>query len=131
MMRKLHTPIAWLLIATLSIVAGIGEALHSIPGCGHGVLVGDQVVILGISLPCCPRESDGQPHFERANDFDIPIYSEAQCAICSVVGQSCTSADCVPYVGVMPLLHDLVAVVLRDTSVTTTRSFQARAPPLG
>lgn len=123
--------IAWVLVATLALVAGIGDGLHLIPGCGHGVPVGDRTLLLGISVPWDHRTTDDRPHVERPEGQDIPIYDEDQCAICSVVGQSCTSGDSAPLVLVMPLACDLPAVVLCDAPVATAHPFQARAPPLG
>ena len=122
--------VACLLIVMLAIVAGVGEGLHFVPGCGHGVRVGDMVLLLGISLPEGQQPSDGRPHVERPEGQDIPIYDEDQCAICSAVGQSCISADSAQFILVMPLVHDLPAVVLRDARAATARLFQARAPPL-
>jgi len=123
-------PIAWLLIVTLATVAGVGEGLHYIPGCGHGVQVGNRILLLGISVPWDHWMTDDRPRVERPEGQDIPIYDEDQCAICSAVGQSCTSANSAPFVLVMPLVHDLPAVVPRDAPVTAARPFQARAPPL-
>jgi len=130
MSRDIHKPIAWLLIATLGVVAGVGEGLHCIPGCGHGVEVGDRILLPGISLPEQKEPIDGRPRVERPDGQDIPIYDEDLCAICSAVGQNCTSADCIQFVLVIPLVHDLPAVVLCDAPTATVRLFQARAPPL-
>ena len=65
-------PIAWLLIATLAIVAGTGEGLHWIPGCGHGVVVGNLVLLIGIDVPDVPRSADGLPGVEPRQGEDIP-----------------------------------------------------------
>jgi hypothetical protein len=130
MSRAIHKPIAWILIAILAIVTGVGEGLHCIPGCGHGVEVGNRILLLGISLPEHKQSTDGRPGFERPDGQDIPVYDEDLCGICSAIGQSCTSADCVQFVLVMPLVHDLPAVVLCNAPAAAVRFFQARAPPL-
>ena len=132
MFRTSYRPVAWLLITTLLIVTGGGEALHFIPGYGHGVQFGDIVVVLGINThqECDDQTADGQRHLKRPDGDGIPVYGGDQCAICSVVGQSCTSTEHTQFVLVMPLVHDLPAVVSSDTIAAAARLFQARAPPL-
>ncbi len=125
-----YKPIAWLLIAGLAIVAAVGEGLHLIPGCGHGVEVGNGVLLLGISLPEDQQPSDGRPLVKRPDAQDIPIYDEDLCAICSVVGQSRTCGDCARIMLVIPLVHDLPRVVLGNAPTPTPRLFSIRAPPL-
>lgn len=130
MFRAIHKSVVRLLIANIAIVGGVSEGLHHIPGCGHGVEVGNRVFLLAISLPEHTQPTDGRPRVERPVGQDIPIYDEDLCPICSVVGQSCTSGDCVQFVLVMPLVHDLPAIVLDDAPAATVRLFQVRAPPL-
>jgi hypothetical protein len=121
--------ITWLCIATLSLVAVVGEGLHCIPGCGHGTEVGERVLLLGISLPEPKQPGDDRPGVECPEGQGIPIYDEDECAICSAVGQSCRSADCPEFVFVMPFVDVLPAVVLCDVPAATVRLFQVRAPP--
>ncbi len=123
-------PIACILIASLAVSSGVGEGLHWIPGCGHGIPVGNTVLLLGVGMPDAQRPADGRPHVERPQGRDVPVYDEDQCAICSVVGQSCTSADSVQFVLVVPLVDDLPPIVLGDAPATIAHPFQARAPPL-
>jgi len=130
MYSVIQRPITWLCVVTLVILAGVGEGLHCIPGCGHGVEVGNRVLLLGISLPENKQPTDCRRHVERPEGQDIPIWDENLCAICSAVAQSCTSADCVQFVLVTPLVNDLPAVVLCDVPGATGCPFQARAPPL-
>jgi len=130
MLSGIHKSIAWLLIATLAVVAGAGEGLHWIPGSGHGVEVGNQIFLLGISLPEHRQPIHGWSRVERPEGQNIPINDEDLCAICSMVGQSCTSADSVQFVLLVPVVHDLRPVVLCDAPAATPRLFQIRAPPL-
>ena len=130
MPRTIYKPIAWFLIATLAIVAGVGEGLHWIPGCGHGVEVGNSILLLGISAPEDTSPADGRSHVERPADRDIPICDEDLCSICSAVARDCTSADGVQFVFVMPFVHEVSAVAPCDAPTATARLFQSRAPPL-
>jgi len=121
---------ACILIILLAIVSGVGEGLHWIPGCGHGVPIGNTVMWLGISVPDTRGPADDRPHVGRPQDQDIPVYSEDQCAICSAVGQNCTSVDSAPLPLVVPLVQDLPPVAVCVLPATTIRPSQARAPPL-
>ncbi|MBN1590073.1 MAG: hypothetical protein JW888_11200 [Pirellulales bacterium] len=123
-------PIACVLIVLLAIISGVGEGLHWIPGCGHGVLVGNGVLFLGISAPDFPQPVDGCPRVERPQDRDVPIYDEDQCSICSVVGQICMSGGSVQVVLFVPLIEELPAVVLCDAPAAIPLPLRARAPPL-
>lgn len=114
----------------MAMIAGLGEGLHYIPGCGHGILVGNRIFLLGISMPAFNHLTDGREHLERPRTTDIPIYDEDQCAICSTAGQISIKADFFQLVLVMPVVHDLPAIVLHDTLATTVFFFRARAPPL-
>jgi len=127
---SIQRPIVWLLIATLAIVAGVCEGVHFIPGCGHGVQIGDMVLLLGISLPDGEAPTDGQSHVEYPDGPDIPVYDEDLCAICSAVGQTYSSVGPVQLVLAMPLVDELSAVVPAHLDVEPRRPFQARAPPL-
>lgn len=126
----LHKPIAWLLVAAVTLVAGVGEALHGIPGCGHGIEIGDRIVLLGISVPSHLQVIDAWPHLEQTEGPEIPIYGEGECVICSALGQTSTSADSIPFTLVLPWLHDLPAAVLLEIPTGNGLSFHARAPPI-
>ena len=130
MFRALRKPIAWFLIASMAMVAGLGEGLHYIPGCGHGPPAGNRFFLLGINSSAASHPTDDGQHLERPQSADIPIYDENQCAICSAVGQRSIKADFFQFISVTPLVHDLPAVVLHDAPAATVFSFQARAPPL-
>ncbi len=129
MTSAIHKSIAWLLIAELAILAGGADWLHWIPGCGHGVPVGDGIVLLGIRVEHNPWATVDRPHVHRPHGQDIPIYSEDECAICSAAAQKCMSDGFVAFILVMPLVHDLPAVAVCDMPALTPRPFQARAPP--
>jgi len=131
MLRRSHKPIAWLLIASLAIVSGVNEGLHFIPGFGHAVEEGERFLLLGLGSPGGQRPTDNRMGVERSDGPSIPIYDEDQCAICSVVGQSSMASDSPQFFLVMPLVHDVPAVVSCIAPAATARLFQARAPPLG
>jgi hypothetical protein len=130
MFHALRKLIAWFLIATLVIIAGVGEGLHCLPGCGHGVETGGRLLLLGISLPENLQPINDRPQVERPESRDIPIYDEDLCAICSTAGQTCTSVDSFQFVLAVPLMHELPTAVTRDAFAAAVRLFQARAPPL-
>jgi len=130
MRHAIFEPTVLFLVATLTIVACVGEGLHFIPGCGHGVEVGGRVLLLGIQLPIDAGDTDGQPRAERPGDQKIPIYDEDECAICSFAGRTCTPANSVSFIFVAPLVDCLAAVVPCAAPTGFARSFQARAPPL-
>ena len=122
--------VACILVVLLTIIYGVGEGLHWIPGCGHGIRVGNLVLLLGIDVPDTPRSADDRPHVERPQGQDIPIYDEDQCAICSAIGLSCTSADSASFVLAVPLVQDLPPVALCGAPSAIIYFFRARAPPL-
>ena len=111
-------------------MAGVGEGLHYIPGCGHGIEIGNRVLLLGLSLPEGRQSLVDRPLVERPNGRDIPIYDEDLCAICSAIGMRFASVHSFQIVQVMPFVYDLPAAVSRDAFAATVRLFQARAPPL-
>ncbi|MBN1855196.1 MAG: hypothetical protein JW829_20865 [Pirellulales bacterium] len=131
MSPKLKKLTAWSLIAVLAIIAGFGEALHSFPGCGHGVQIGDSIVLLGIRLPDQLGFIDEGSRLEQPNGREIPVYDEAECPICSVVCKTYTAAHVAHLVLVMPLVHDLPADFFRNVPDAALHLFEARAPPLG
>jgi len=135
MLPAFHRPTAWLLIATSAILAGAGEALHCLPGCGHGVRVGEVVLLLGVRVPRDHRVTDDlsdvdRPHVDRPSGQDIPVYGEDKCAICSTVRQTCSSGDFPLFFLVMPLMHDVPVIVLCEAVPASSRLFQGRAPPV-
>ncbi|MBN2021451.1 MAG: hypothetical protein JW809_01535 [Pirellulales bacterium] len=121
---------ACVLIVLLGIISGVGEGLHWIPGCGHGVPVGDTIVLLGIEAPDAPRPADDHPRVERPRGEDIPIFGEDQCAICSAVGQTYSSFDVVPWSPAAQPVGDLPSVAVWFLPTPSLGRFQARAPPV-
>ncbi|MBN2216435.1 MAG: hypothetical protein JW719_03565 [Pirellulales bacterium] len=119
------------MIALLAIISGVGEGLHWIPGCGHGVWVGDSVVWLGVDVPAAQCPTDGRPGMDRpSSSRDIPIYDEDQCAICSAVARSCATVDSAPLVLAAPLVQDLSPAPSCILHTANVRPAQARSPPL-
>jgi len=120
---------AWLVFVTFLIVAGVGEWLHCVPGCGHGIRVGNGFLWLGLPLPDVQTPTDGQPRVDRQGR-SLPVYDEDQCAICSVLAKSFSKTGPVQLVLVTPLVLDLPPVASCDVCSEAPHSFQARAPPI-
>ncbi len=122
---------AWTLAALLAIIAGVGEGLHFIPGLGHGVMVGERVLVLGevpdkprIGLdaePCCACTHGGQ---------SVPIVEEDDCPICQIIGASFApdAAAAMPALAVVAE-HFLAAPAV--AAVPAPAVYHARAPPQG
>ncbi|MBN2577793.1 MAG: hypothetical protein JXB10_02290 [Pirellulales bacterium] len=130
MSPNLKKTVAWILIVLLAIIAGVSEGLHWIPGCGHGVFVGDQILLLGIEAPDAHWPADARIRVERPRSKSIPFYDEDECAICSAVGHVFKSADSVPMTMAAPLVDNLPLFTFCLLPGTRGYSFQARAPPL-
>lgn len=130
MFQGIRKQTAWMLIAALAIISGVGEGLHLMPGCGHGSPCGNGYVLLGISLPDDQLPGDDRPGVDIPNDFKIPFYDEDQCEICSFIAQQATRTATVQFILVMPLAYELPAVAALDAPATEQCCFQARAPPL-
>ena len=118
------------LIALLAVISGVGEGLHLIPGCGHGVAVGDRVLLLGIDRPDVPPSDNGHSQVGLPQGVRIPVFAEEQCVVCSAISQNCTLSDAPPVVLVQHLVQEVPLPSLADTSINLAHSFQARAPPL-
>ncbi len=120
-----------MLVALLAIVAGLGEGLHMIPGLGHGVIVGERVLVLGETPdhspvgfnvePCCVCNQCGK---------SIPIVDEDDCPICQILGASFApdAAAAMPAVDVVAGQPVSVPPV---AAAPASAFYQARAPPQG
>jgi hypothetical protein len=130
MPQALQKVICWLCIALLAILMGIGApALHSLPGCGHGIQVGNRIILLGICLARVQSGAQAGQQFERGTQ-DIPIYDDNECVICSTVGHNFAPAHSPQFAQVIPLVHKLPTAVHRAWREVAAYSFHARAPPL-
>ena len=129
---RLKRFVVWSLAALLGLVAGVGEGLHLIPGCGHGVEVGNGVLWVG----CCgfetpyPTSDHDQPEVTVPGKPAPPIESEEACPICSKLGKHFTLPSPIAVGFVARLQSEAPVVVLRDVPVETAGVIQARAPPL-
>lgn len=128
--------VVWLLIALIAIVGGMGEGLHSLPGCGHALRVGNRTVLLGVELPESRRVAgraevaEGPRAHGPHDEPDIPVYDEDLCPICSSVGKVYFSTNGVQFVLTIPLIQLPPVTFHRDVNNTRGRLFQARAPPV-
>lgn len=121
---------AWSLAALLTLIAGLGEGLHWLPGMGHGLLVGDRVLLLGEtprdplgglgSRACCT----GVP-----SDDSLPVLDEDDCPICQILGLSFESGA----PAALPAV-DLLAAYSRAAPAPALplapAVYQPRGPPL-
>ncbi len=121
---------AWILAALLTLVAGLGEALHWLPGLGHGIVVGERVLLLGLP-PAGPREAFG-PRVCCAGapcGTSVPVLDEDDCPICQVLSNNFESDAA----AAMPAV-DLVAGQPIDPPALNARLapvvYHARGPPL-
>jgi len=121
---------AWLLIAVFGIVAGVGEGLHFLPGCGHAIELPGGLIYFGISLPRGAPLPDGRTPAVKEPDGESPlVLDEDECAICSLCaqGQSTVKAmDCLP---ALSLGQDLPGIAQRTFVARVAGAFNARAPP--
>lgn len=122
----------WCLAALLGLVAGMGEGLHLIPGCGHGIEVGNVVLWVG----CFgvdnsrPTKDCDEPGVTVPGKPAPPIQSEEACPICSKLGEHFTLSSPIPVGSVARFQSGVLVVVLCGVPVETTGVTQARAPPL-
>lgn len=130
MFRASNKPITWSLIIALTIVSGVGEGLHLIPGCGHGVEVGGRVLLFGIEFARPDAPISDWLCVERSDDPNIPMRDEDDCPICSLLARCFSLTSHVQFVLVMPLTHDLPAAVVCAAPSLSLRLHWARAPPL-
>jgi len=131
MFRASKKPITWSLILALTMISGVGEGLHLIPGCGHGIEVGDRVLLLGIRIAWPGTPISDRPCVERSDVPSIPMWDEDDCPICSLLAQCPSLTSHVQFFLVMPLTHDVAPAAACDAPSPSLRVRWARAPPLG
>jgi len=127
--RRFVYPLAtWTLVVLLTAVAGVREGLHLVPGMGHEVTVGGQVVMVGdcgidsassLPPPCC---------FLAPSKESAQLLDQDDCPICHLLGMKVTA----PVSGAMrpiemPLGWAVIAAI--SVQVFDTRVYQARVPP--
>ena len=123
--------VAWLLAALLAVVAGLGEGLHLLPGLGHGVIVGDHLLLLWIESPCCQGRASGPASFSDGHHGQsVPILDEDDCPVCQLLVASFAPTDAIAIAAVDVVaehcLGGPVATVLIAPAI-----YNARAPPQG
>lgn len=124
--------VVWSLAALLALVAGMGEGLHLLPGCGHGTEVGGVVLWVGCfsSDNSSPTNDHDGPGVTVPGKPAPPIQGEEACTICSKLGKHFTPPSPIAVGIAARLQSELPVVVLRDVPVETAGAIQARAPPL-
>jgi len=78
--------IAWLLVILVTLVAGLREGLHALPGMGHAVRVGEQVIVLGDTGGGSP----GTPVFAAggttvSGSDPLRILNPSDCPLCRLL----------------------------------------------
>ena len=131
MLAPFHRIVAYTLIVLLTIISGVGEGLHWIPGCGHATPVGDSFLLLGIDLADTDHPTNGRSHVQRPEEPDVPVFDEDECPVCSMVGQTCTAGEFVSHSLEALLVQECLPPVCLVVSLNTRQLFHARAPPLG
>ncbi|MBM4095005.1 MAG: hypothetical protein FJ276_37180 [Planctomycetes bacterium] len=131
MPSKVCRAISWICLVLLAMVAGLGApALHAIPGCGHGVVIGDRILVLGMRLPGYGCGKADSLQLERSRGPGIPLLDESDCFICAAAGKTCPSAFTPLFTLVMPRLHDVTGARWCERAVGTAHCFRSRAPPV-
>jgi hypothetical protein len=126
--RSLYPLATWALVVLLTTVAGVREGLHLVPGMGHGVTVGGQVVMLGncsldsdssLPPPCC---------FLAPSKESTQLLDEDDCPICHLLGMKLTVAvSSVIELLELPVASAVVEPIERRAFVPLV--YHARAPP--
>ncbi|MGO8752541.1 MAG: hypothetical protein ACLQNE_41915 [Thermoguttaceae bacterium] len=122
--------ITWVLAVLFTALSVAHEALHCLPGCGHGLLVAGQLVYIGVLQPDGAFVSSGyEPAIRRPMGESPPILSDGQCAICShfLQGQSPTTA--VHFVVELPYAQELPPSGTPCCHLPPLLAFHSRAPP--
>jgi hypothetical protein len=121
---------ARLLVVLLPIVFAGADALHWVPGCGHGAEVGGHVFWLGIS-PEKPTDSRGdQQQSAQGAGQELLVYDEAECSICSAAGEDGTQDGAPSALLSVHLVHILPESARCDAVAQAPRLTLPRAPPL-
>ena len=123
--------VTYLLAGVFAAACGIGEGLHSIPGCGHAVELPGGLFYLGLVKPA-PTDSIGYGELGVLRQQGQPplILDEAECAICTNGAQGQTPTKAVDFEIRLPLVEHLPAIVTPTLSACVPKSFDARGPPV-
>ena len=129
MTRRFVYPLAaWSLVVLLTAVAGVREGLHLVPGMGHEVTFGGQVVMLGD----CGIDSDSSSPppccFLAPGKESAQLLDEDDCPVCHLLGMKLTA----PVSSVIELLALPVASVVVEpfeARAFASLVYHARAPP--
>ena len=131
MRRWIHPLTAWSLVVLLTTVAGVRDGLHLIPGMGHEVTVGGQVLLLG--------ETQTEPTDETLapaccfvarckTNNTVQILDEDDCPLCHFFGMKLAGAS-VWMMTLAELQVRMAALDPLDAKAIASHVYQARAPP--
>ena len=130
LMSLCRTTISILLAAGLALIAGMGEGLHLLPGCGHAVECSESgwLFLLDGECQADPLPSRG-PGFRERTSSGNRILDEADCLICRVLGK-CPFGFCPMELEIGTPLPSIPFCFARPVVCAPPRaSFSARAPP--
>ncbi len=123
--------LTWAFAVFFTALSVAHDALHCLPGCGHGVLVQGRLVYIGL------RKSDAalfSPRHElavgRPKGQPLLILAEGQCPICSHFSLSQAPTTGVLFILDSPLIQDLPVSGDPSFRLPGVAAFQSRAPPL-
>ncbi len=129
--RSIQSLTCWSLVVLLTAVVALRDGLHLLPGMSHGVVIGNQVVMLGepsnstrggsLDVRCCFWESEG------AQSFDV--LDENECPLCRFFGMKLAAESCesLPWIEVQLPLATCLPLNIQRLACPV---YQARAPPL-
>ena len=121
----------WFLAGLFGVVAGMGEGLHLIPGCGHAVELPHGYLFVGLAKPkSTARPDDPSPAVGRPQGGSPSCYDEGDCPICRLSGQGKVIAAGVSFPLVLPIADHLPAIALQASPARAPQPFDARAPPI-
>jgi hypothetical protein len=127
--HKHATPI-WFFALLFGVIAGAGDGLHFLPGCGHTITIPGGTLYVGIPGPGEADLPGVQPTaISRPRGGDVTIPGGASCPICQHFSQASCPATTADLILGLPGLQGLPTVVAPELHLDLVRAFHGRAPP--